>query len=178
MPGADFFTPTWFASWFAAYMVFIGFLVAGLGQKLGLGKRLQTNLEARTPEKLEPKFMQYTKRMTIAILLYVVAIIASHFLLKLSEQTVWRALITLLPVMPCFLMLRAIQLLVKEMDELQLRIFMESCLFSLGWTAIGCITIGFFQFYGVIPMFSIFWVFSAICVLFGLGSVLAHRRYQ
>ncbi|NVJ61217.1 MAG: hypothetical protein HWE27_12555 [Gammaproteobacteria bacterium] len=172
LPGSQLFTNSWLASWLAVYMVFIGFFFAGIGQSL---MKRQTESDEGI---IEPKFKRYSKRMIVAFLLYVIAIVASHFLLKLSDSTVWHALIALLPVTPCFLMLRAIQTLVKEMDELQLRIFMESCLFALGWTAIGCISIGFLQFYKVIPTFSIFWVFSAICMLFGIGSAMTHRRYQ
>ncbi|NVJ49644.1 MAG: hypothetical protein HWE13_15100 [Gammaproteobacteria bacterium] len=167
---AQFLSRPWLSTWFAGYSAFLAIAAAGL-------IRHRKTAEA-SAAPVEPKFKRYFRRMLTATLLYVMAIIGSHFLLQLTDQVLIVAAITLLPITPCYLMLRAIQQLVKEMDELQLRIFMESCLFALAWTAMGCITIGFFQFYKVLPNFSIFWVFSAICMLFGIGSAMAHRRYQ
>ncbi|WMS88353.1 hypothetical protein [Pleionea litopenaei] len=173
-PNAVFFSEAWFETWFAVYITFLALSFAGIGMLLSKRK---TVVEKGAPP-MEPKMKAYTQRMVVAIILYVAAIIASHFLLKMTNSLLMQSLITLLPITPCFMMLRAIRLFVKEMDELQLRIFMESCLFALTWTAMACITVGFFQFYGVIPTFSIFWVFSGICMLFGIGSLFAHRRYQ
>lgn len=66
---------------------------------------------------------------------------------------------------------------IRASDELQRRIFTEGMIFSVFGTIAASLTVGFLQMLAGLPLFSIFWVFPVMMLLYGLGVFIGRRRY-
>lgn len=172
------FSSEWNAKWLAVYILFIALFIVGA---------MINHIRNRNPDSCfgemgysemeSPGSKQYQKSMMINAILYIVAVISSEFLLKLSDSIYIHGLIAFIPITPALLMAKALSSYVKTLDELQLKVIMEASLFSLSITTIGCLTIGFFQLYEVVPNFPVFWIFPSVFVLFGIGQYLAIKKH-
>lgn len=121
---------------------------------------------------------QYSKRFIIGMIAYVVIIPISLILLnQLSEMPMpIRLVIALLPVLPAIFMMWAMVDYVRGLDELQQRIQLEAFSWSLGATAIVTFTLGFAENAGISSV-GLLWVFPMMIVFWGIGQVIARRRY-
>lgn len=89
-----------------------------------------------------------------------------------------RYLVALLPVLPCLWGLWAVMRLVREVDEMWQKIYLEASAFALGVTFIATITVFFMQRLAGLPHIDLIWiaVFS-ICAFFA-GLWRARRKYD
>lgn len=121
---------------------------------------------------------KYTTRFTIAMIGYIVALVASLTILKsVQVEGVAKIVVALLPVLPVLFGFYAFMDHIRSMDELQRKIQFEGFAFSLGATGIITFTVGFLENAGV-PSFSLIWVFPLIIALWGIGSAIAAKRYE
>jgi hypothetical protein len=123
------------------------------------------------PERL------YRRRFWIAVIAYTVLIMVSVQWLKTVENDLLRLVIAVLPVIPILFGLAAFLTYLRQMDELQRRIEFEAFGFSLGLTGIVTFTLGLLENAGL-PRFRLVWVFPMIMVFWGMGQVIAWRRYK
>lgn len=119
----------------------------------------------------------YQRRFWIAIIVYTVLIIVSAQWLKTLENDVLRLGVALLPIIPILFGMGAFLAYLRQMDELQRRIEFEAFGFSLGLTGIVTFTLGLMENAGL-PHFSLIWVFPMMIAFWGVGQVIAGRRYK
>ncbi|MBZ0288340.1 MAG: hypothetical protein K8I30_12055, partial [Anaerolineae bacterium] len=123
------------------------------------------------PERL------YQRRFWMAIIVYTVLIMVSVQWLKTVENDLLRLGIAVLPIVPILFGMAAFLTYLRQMDEMQRRIEFEAFGFSLGLTGIVTFTLGLLENAGL-PRFSLVWVFPMIMVFWGIGQVIAWRRYK
>lgn len=120
----------------------------------------------------------------IAALAYLVITWVCVWLLRhalLDAPVAWRALVSLLPLVPIGLAVRAVVNLVRAGDELQRRIDVEALATSAVLVGMGCLTLSLLLLAGVIDFSAreaLVWVFPAQWIVYGLARFNAQRRYQ
>jgi hypothetical protein len=118
----------------------------------------------------------YTRELGIAMAAYVIAVLVTVKLTPAIDPTV-RAPFVLIPLIPSAFALRAYLRYLGRMDELGRRIQLEAL--AIGFGAAGLLTFayGFLENAGF-PQLSYIFVFPLMIFLWGLGGVIATRRYQ
>lgn len=119
----------------------------------------------------------YLAMMTISLLLYAVLLVASLVWLKTGVDAPLKYAVALMPVLPALGISLAVIRFCQAMDELQLRIQLESLAFAFVATAIATFTYGFLQNAGF-PDVSWVWVWPVMAVCWMVGQLAAHWRYR
>ena len=120
----------------------------------------------------------------IAALAYLVTTWICVWLLRQSlvdASIALRALVSLLPLIPIGLAVRAVVNLVRAGDELQRRIDVEALAIAAVLVGMGCLTLSFLLLAGVVDFSAsaaMAWVFPAYWIVYGLARFHAQRRYQ
>lgn len=112
-----------------------------------------------------------------AMALYTVVIVVTSLLLKNIASANLRLLVSLLPKFPIGLGLLAFLRFFRAMDELQKRIQLDALAFAFGASGLLTFSYGLMQFAGM-PQISLVFIFPLMIALWGLGSIMATRRYQ
>jgi hypothetical protein len=121
---------------------------------------------------------KYTTRFTLAMIGYIVALVASLTILQSMELPgAAKIVVAVLPVVPILFGFYAFMDHIRSMDELQRKIQFEGFAFSLGMTGIITFTVGFLENAGV-PTFSLIWVLPISIAMWALGSAIAAKRYE
>ena len=118
----------------------------------------------------------FVTQFALSMLAYVVVLIASILLLQRNPEAWWRFPVALSPVIPALIGMQVIVRVAREMDELQQRIQLEAVAFSLGSTAMLTFSYGFLEGVGF-PHLNWTFVLPVIVALWGIGQVIARRRY-
>ena len=120
----------------------------------------------------------YVIEFGASIVVYMVFTVASVLALQaLGTSTLWRVPLALAPMVPGFFCLLAVVRHVGRIDEFQRKLFAESIAFAFGGTALLTFSYGFLQNVGF-PSVSWFAVWPLMAVLWGIGSLVACRRYR
>lgn len=151
----------------------------GIGLLFGafLRWRLPDGCDAATPSLRR----RYLREFIPAMAGYVVGLVLSLWLLKRVDAPMLRAFIALLPVFPIVLVMRAMVRYIRDTDELQRRIELESV--SLAATLVSTLYMagGFLQLAKVVDIPSgvaMLWVFPLVCFSYGLVKTVVARRYR
>ena len=120
---------------------------------------------------------KYAAIMIASILLYAGALVVSLLWLKTDPPWPWKYSIAVLPVLPALGIPLAVIRFIQSMDELQLRIQLESLAFGFAATAIATFTYGFLQNAGL-PQVSWVWVWPVMAVCWLVGQLAARWRYR
>ncbi|KZC38395.1 MULTISPECIES: hypothetical protein [Rhodanobacter] len=125
---------------------------------------------------------RYLREFFPAMLAYVVLIVLSGLLLPKLASLPWRVGLALLPLLPIVLAIRAMVRVVRDQDELERRIDLES--FAIAAMATG---FGFFSF-GLLLLADVgwqvrggtvaIWVMPCLFATFGLAKLVVARRYR
>jgi hypothetical protein len=119
----------------------------------------------------------YTKEFLLAMAAYVIVLLVSVTLINISPASAWwRIPLALAPVVPIIFAMIAYMRFMIRMDELQRRIQFEALAFGFGGTAILTFSYGLLENVGL-PHISWIFVFPLMCILWGIGSAIASRRY-
>lgn len=125
---------------------------------------------------------QYLRRMMPAMFAYVILLPISMFLIRRGiDQVFVRALVALLPVLPIALILFAFIEYVRNVDEFQRKVELESIGIAALVVSLGYMSAGFLQLAKVIHFdagAAMIWVFPVLSISYGFGKLLALRRYQ
>ena len=118
----------------------------------------------------------YAREFGIAMAGYVAAVLVSVQLTPSVDPT-FRALFVLIPLVPSGFALRAYLRYLGRMDELGRRIQLEAL--AIGFGAAGMLTFayGFLENAGF-PQLSYVFVLPLMILFWGIGGVIATRRYQ
>jgi hypothetical protein len=123
--------------------------------------------------------VRYLREFVLAVIAYVIAIVAANSLLPYFPlyRSPWAIPISLLPIIPVIFILRGIVKLLLNSDELQQRIQLLAIGFAAGMTGLLTFSYGFLENIGM-PRFSAIWVLPLMVVLWGIGLAYFSRRYQ
>jgi hypothetical protein len=121
--------------------------------------------------------VRYIAVVLVSLSLYAVALVVSICSLKAGVEGPWKYVIAVLPVFPALGVPLAVVRQCQAMDELQLRIQLESLAFGFALAAIATFTYGFLQNAGL-PEVSWVWVWPVMAVCWMAGRLVARRRYR
>lgn len=124
-----------------------------------------------------PPLRRYVFGVCSSILLYAIALVASLSWLQSNPPLPWKYFIAVLPVLPALWMPIAVTQFVREIDELQKLIVLESLAFAFAATAVLTFTYGFLQNAGL-PAVGWIWVWPVMAICWLAGAALSWRRYR
>ncbi len=161
-------------------------LLVGLLFGAGLGLAFAALLAWQLPDACDaaPPALRrrYTREMLLAMAVYVVVLLVSTQLLQHMQLTLpQRALVALLPVPPIAMALRAMLRYIRDVDEMQQRIELESIGLATACVALGYMTGGLLQSAKVIDVpasVAMLWVFPLLSMGYGLAKAVVARRYR
>ena len=123
---------------------------------------------------------RYTRELTPAMALYIGVMLVWRQLLAHVDTAWLRVLVALLPVLLIAWVMRAFVRYVRDCDELQRRIELESGAIAGLLLSAGYLAAGFLQTAGLIDIpakVAMLWVFPSLCLLYGIAKVINARRY-
>lgn len=143
-----------------------------------LGSKLRwSNDMASAPRALRQRYM---REFIPPMLAYAVVMFFWKPLLASVELTWLRAVIAVLPATLVLVALRSIMRYVRDSDELQRRIELESIAIAAGFTSAAYLTAGFLQTAKLIAVHgstAMLMVFPSICLAYSLARLVISRRY-
>jgi hypothetical protein len=122
-------------------------------------------------------FARYATTMSVLLVLYGAALVVSLRWLEAGVAGPWKYLVATLPVWPALGIPWAVAQYCRAMDELQLRIQLESLAFGFAAAAMATFTYGFLQNAGL-PEVSWVWVWPVMGVCWLAGGLVARWRYR
>lgn len=136
------------------------------------------------PPAMSPAESRYTRRLVVAMAVYMALLFGSILGLK-SFAAEWpvavRALMALLPVLPVAYVGKAFIAYLGECDEMIRRIELEAVSLSSLIVGLLFLAAGFLMQAGVFTLGGgtvAIWVFPLLCGMYGLTKWLAIRRYR
>ena len=123
---------------------------------------------------------RYFREFTPPMLGYVAVMLFWKRLLASVDTTWLRVAVAVLPAIMVLLALRAIMRYVRDSDEMQRRIELESIALAAGFTSAAFLTAGFLQSAKLLAVqgsTAMLMVFPAICLAYGLAKLVIARRY-
>lgn len=124
---------------------------------------------------------RYYREMGLPMLMYVAVMLCWKRLLDRVDADWARVLIALLPALLVALVIRAVARFVRDSDEMQRRIELESIAIAAALVSGGYMTAGFLQAAGMIALpasAAMLWVFPLLCATYGIAKGVNARRYQ
>lgn len=112
-----------------------------------------------------------------SMLAYLVLLIVSLTFLRENPDSPWQISVTIAPVIPIVFAMLAVIRFVRHMDELRRHIHLEAIIIAYLATLILCFSYGFLENVGL-PSFNTMWVGVAMICLWGIGQLLANRKYK
>jgi hypothetical protein len=123
---------------------------------------------------------RYYREFAPPMIAYALVMFAWKPLLRSLELPWLRVAIALLPSLLVFLAIRAIGRYVRDSDELQRRIELESVGLAAGMVSTVYMTAGFLQSAKMLAIgaaTAMLWVFPALCLFYGIARIAIARRY-
>ncbi len=169
----------------AAHLWALPALLAGILYGVGFGLMFAAFLRWRLPDGCEASTpslrRRYLREFTPAMAAYVIGLFVSLWLLRRVDEPALRAVVALLPVAPVVLVVRAIIRYIRDADELQRQIELESVSMATALVSMLYLAGGFLQMAKVIDIPAgpaMFWVFPLVCLSYGLVKTVVARRYR
>ena len=120
---------------------------------------------------------RYAIEFSAALICYAIVLVGSIKLLGLYGETAWRYPLALSPVLPASAALLAFVRFFRAVDELEQRMHLESLAFAFGASALATFAYGFLEGAGF-PHLNWTFVWPVMAMFWGVGNVLARRRYR
>ncbi|MEE7547142.1 hypothetical protein HF319_08940 [Xanthomonas sp. Kuri4-1] len=124
---------------------------------------------------------RYSREFGVPMALYVGVMLCWKRLLDGVDAHWARVLVALLPALLMVLVIRAVARYVRDSDEMQRRIELESIAIAAGLVAAVYMAAGFLQSAGLIAVpaaVAMLWVFPALCMTYGIAKGVTARRFQ
>lgn len=160
---------------------FVQGLLSGMGGALvvgGLiGRHLPDPADASTPALRR----RYMREFAPAMIGYTITILGSIWLLRHHvDDPALRALVALSPIPFVALAMRAMLRYIRDTDELQRRIEVESISLATALVSLAYFAAGLLQAARVIDVpsgMAMIWVFPLLCLVYGIAKIVVARRY-
>ena len=121
--------------------------------------------------------LRYLLEFGGSMLAYSAVLVMSLMFLRENPESPWRVPVTVAPVIPIVFMMLAVIRSVRRMDEMRRHINLEAVIIAYLATVILCFSYGFLENVGF-PSFNTMWVGVAMIFLWGIGQLLANRKYR
>jgi len=158
----------------------LGVVVGLTGISLVVGTMLwfspSTFQASATPALTRRYYREFAPPMTA----YFIVMMVWKPLLRGIDVAGIRVIVALLPALLVILALRATARYVRDSDEMQRRIELESVGIAAGMISAGYMTAGFLQSAKMIAVgatSAMLWVFPALCLCYGVAKIFIARRY-
>jgi hypothetical protein len=119
---------------------------------------------------------RYVREFITTMTIYTLTIIGSSLAVNRMEESLWRTLVMLIPVIPVVFLLVVFQRYLNGIDELQKQIQLYAIGFAAGATGLITFTYGFLENAGF-PHISSFYVFPMMIILWGVSLSYYTKRY-
>lgn len=121
---------------------------------------------------------RYRREVAISGVIYIALVFGGAFAISNLDLPRWAVIVlSLAPVAPALMMLRAYIAFTRSMDEFQRRLQSEALLVASAIVVFGSFAYGFLEEWADFPHVSLLWVFPAFCAAWGLASLFVRRRY-
>ena len=120
---------------------------------------------------------RYAIEFSAAMVCYVIVLVGSIRLLGTYGETAWRYPLALSPILPALGALIAFVRFFRALDELEQRMQLEGFAFAFGASALVTFSYGFLEGAGF-PHLNWTFVWPVMAMFWGIGNVLARRRYR
>ncbi len=157
----------------------------GLLTGIGAGAVISGALLWFTPDVSDtvPKALmrRYRRELMPLLVTYVAVMLFWKQILAQLSSPWWRLLVALLPTLLVLCILRAFIRYVRDSDEMQRRIELESGSAAALLIGAGYMAAGFLQTAGLIDVpakLAMLWVFPSLCLSYAVAKVFIARRYQ
>lgn len=124
---------------------------------------------------------RYLREFLPSMVAYVVVLMLSTWVLHHAEANALRVLLALAPAIPVAAAARAVLRFVRDSDELQRRIMLETAALAALVLTMGCFSLGLLALAGTVQLhagLALTLVLPAYCALHGLFACLAQRYYR
>lgn len=122
---------------------------------------------------------RYRRDMAIAAVLYAATVFGAAYALRYLDLPQWAAIpLSLVPIAPALLMLRAYLVFHNSMDEFQRRVQSEALIIASAVTVFSSFAYGFLEEWADFPHIPLIWVLPAFCAVFGVAAFLVKGRYK
>jgi len=122
---------------------------------------------------------RYRRDVAITGAIYVALVFGAALAIRQVELPQWAVIaLSLAPVAPALLMLRAYIVFTRSMDEFQRRVQTEALIIASAFIVFGTFAYGFLEEWADFPHVPLIWVFPAYCAVWGLATLFVRRRYQ
>jgi len=126
---------------------------------------------------MRQRSLRYVLEFGGSMLAYSIALVMSLMFLRENPDSPWRIPVTVAPVVPIVFLMLAVIRSVRRMDELRRHIHLEAVIIAYLTTVILCFSYGFLENVGL-PSFNTMWIGVAMICLWGIGQLLANRKYR
>ncbi len=126
---------------------------------------------------MRQRSLRYVLEFGGSMLAYSIVLVMSLMFLRENPDSPWRIPVTVAPVVPIVFLMLAVIRCVRRMDELRRHIHLEAVIIAYLTTVILCFSYGFLENVGL-PSFNTMWIGVAMICLWGIGQLLADRKYR
>ena len=170
--------------WLAHFFAHLPDFVLGLCTGIGVGCLVVAVLLWFSPDMSDavPKRLlrRYQREISVAMGAYLLVMLVWRRLLDSVDATWLRVLIALFPALLVCLVLRAFVRYVRDSDEMQRRIELESGAIAGLLVSAIYLALGFLQSADLIAIpstIAMLWVFPMLCLLYGVSKIFVSRHY-
>ena len=122
---------------------------------------------------------RYRRDVAVAGAIYVAFVFGAALAIRyLSPPQGAVIVLSLLPVAPALMMLRAYLVFTRAMDEFQRRMQSEALIVAAAVTVFGSFAYGFLEEWAGFPHVPLIWVFPAFAFVFGAAHAVIRHRYK
>ena len=122
---------------------------------------------------------RYARDIAVSMGAYLILVIGAALLMRFVETPQWlRVMLSLAPVAPALMMLRAYLTHLAALDEFQRRLQTDALLIAAGVTVFGSFAYGFLEEWAGLPHVSMLWIFPIFSFVFGIAHVIIRSRYK
>ena len=122
---------------------------------------------------------RYRRDMASSGALYVALVFAGALAIRNFDLPHWSVIVlSLLPVAPALMMLRAYLAFTRSMDEFQRRLQSEALLIASAVIVFGSFAYGFLEEWADFPHVPMIWIFPVFSAVWGIAHLIISRRYK
>lgn len=122
---------------------------------------------------------RYRRDIAIAGAIYVAFVFGAALVIRNLDPPHWAVIaLSILPVLPALMMLRAYLVFTRTMDEFQRQLQAEAVIVAAAVTVFGSFAYGFLEEWADFPHVPLLWVLPVFGAVFGIAHIIIRRRYK
>jgi hypothetical protein len=122
---------------------------------------------------------RYRRDVAVAGGFYMAVVIGAALAIRNLDLPQWLVIVlSLLPMAPALMMLRAYLVFTRAMDEFQRRLQSEALIVASAITVFGSFAYGFLEEWADFPHVPLIWVFPVFAFVFGVAHIFISKRYK